>query len=109
MPRLQENDILCAYKALNIAPGLSDTARRVAGAIIDHFNRRTGQCDPNIDRLVRMLEVNRATSFGQQTTCAAMNVLRRSVEPTAQCCHSRLTYVLCRGAQNLPLDGLDAK
>lgn len=47
MARFQENDILFAYKALNFVPGLSANARRVAGATIDHFNRKSGQCDPS--------------------------------------------------------------
>ena len=58
---LRENDILFAYKALNLVPGLSANARRVAGAIVDHFNRCTGQCDPSVGRLAEMLGINRAT------------------------------------------------
>jgi predicted transcriptional regulator len=58
---LSPNDILFAHKALNIVPGLSANARRVAGAIIDHFNRRTGQCNPSVERLAAMLEIDRAT------------------------------------------------
>ncbi len=61
MSLVKENDILFAYKALSIVGGLSANARRVAGAIIDHFNRRTGQCDPSVDRLATLLGVNRAT------------------------------------------------
>ena len=61
MSFVKENDILFAYKAFNIVAGLSANARRVAGAIIDHFNRKTGQCDPSIDRLATLLGVNRAT------------------------------------------------
>lgn len=58
---LNENDILFAHKALNLMPGLTDAARRVAGAIIDHFNRRTGQCDPGIERLADLTGLSRAT------------------------------------------------
>ncbi|MCP4319874.1 MAG: helix-turn-helix domain-containing protein [Hyphomicrobiales bacterium] len=61
MAHLQENDILFACKALNLVSGLSANARRVAGAIIDHFNRKTGQCDPSVGRLARMLDVDRST------------------------------------------------
>lgn len=60
-PPVRDNDITFAHKALNIVPGLTDAARRVAGAIIDHFNKRTGQCDPSIERLATMLGVDRAT------------------------------------------------
>lgn len=59
----QTNDILFAFKALSIVAGLSANARRVGGALVDHFNRRTGQCDPSIDRLVEKLGIDRATVF----------------------------------------------
>lgn len=58
---LQKNDILFAHKALNMIAGLSANARRVAGAIIDHFNRKTGQCDPSVERLAKLLGIDRAT------------------------------------------------
>jgi len=60
MPLLQQNDVLFAHKALNVLPGLSAAARRVAGAIIDHFNKKTGQCDPSIGRLMKLLKISRA-------------------------------------------------
>jgi Helix-turn-helix domain len=61
MALLAQNDVLFAHKALNIVPGLSANARRVAGAIIGHFNKQTGQCNPSVERLAAMLEIDRAT------------------------------------------------
>lgn len=61
MALLEKNDILFAHKALNMIAGLSANARRVAGAIIDHFNRKTGQCDPSVERLAKLLGIDRAT------------------------------------------------
>lgn len=61
MAILEDNDILFAHKALNVVAGLTEATRRVAGAIIDHFNKRTGQCDPGIERLATMLGIDRAT------------------------------------------------
>lgn len=61
MAILEENDILFAHKALNVMAGLTEATKRVAGAIIDHFNKRTGQCDPSIDRLATLLGIDRAT------------------------------------------------
>ncbi|MGO6903008.1 helix-turn-helix domain-containing protein [Rhizobium ruizarguesonis] len=60
-------NVLFAYKALAVAPDLSANDRRVAGAIIDHFNKKTGQCDPSVGRLSWLLEIDeksvrRATS-----------------------------------------------
>ncbi|MEP1931961.1 MAG: helix-turn-helix domain-containing protein [Roseibium sp.] len=60
MPLLQQNDVLFAHKALNVVPGLSAASRRVAGAIIDHFNKKTGQCDPSIGRIMKLLKISRA-------------------------------------------------
>jgi predicted transcriptional regulator len=61
MALLQQNDILFAQKALLLMPGLADASKRVAGAIIDHFNKQNGQCEPSIERLVTMLELSRAS------------------------------------------------
>lgn len=58
---LQKTDILFAHKALNIAADLSACDRRVAGAIIDHFNKKTGQCDPGIERLSILLGIDART------------------------------------------------
>ncbi|ABC91697.1 hypothetical protein RHE_CH02930 [Rhizobium etli CFN 42] len=52
------NKVFFAYKALAVAPDLSANDRRVAGAIIDHFNKKTGQCDPSVERLAALLEVD---------------------------------------------------
>ena len=61
MAILEENDVLFAHKALTLMAGLSDATKRVAGAIIDHFNKRTGQCDPSIERLATLLGTDEKT------------------------------------------------
>lgn len=76
---IQQNDMLLAFKALSIMPGLTEAARRVGATIIDHFNRRTGQCDPSIDRLVRLLGLSRATVLRATAALdAAGLILRKS-------------------------------
>ncbi|MEP2703397.1 MAG: hypothetical protein ABJQ71_18540 [Roseibium sp.] len=60
MPLLQQNDVLFAHKALSLIPDLSASTRRVAAGVIDHFNKRTGQCDPSIGRLIKLLKISRA-------------------------------------------------
>ena len=54
-------DTLIAHKVINLSADLSGADKCVAGAIIDHFNRKTGQCDPGIDRLSRLLGCSRRT------------------------------------------------
>lgn len=48
-------DTLIAVKAINVAPGLLESDRWVATALIEHFNRKTGRCDPGIERLAKLL------------------------------------------------------
>lgn len=52
---------LMAYKALTLAPELSGSARQVAGALLDHFNRKTMQCDPTIETLGDLTLLSQAT------------------------------------------------
>ncbi|PDS79156.1 hypothetical protein [Rhizobium sp. L43] len=54
----EKNDIAIAYKALCIANGLNNTERLVAAAILSHYSKRDGRCDPGIDRLARMLSID---------------------------------------------------
>lgn len=57
----QPDQLLCAYIAVALAPGLSGNARRVAGAILGHWNRKSGRCDPSVERIATMLGIDRAT------------------------------------------------
>lgn len=64
------NAVAIARKAITLAPGLSRSTWRVAGAIIDHFNRRTGQCDPSMGGIATKLSLCRRTvirAVGQLT------------------------------------------
>lgn len=57
----ERHDVAIGRKALLIAPGLSAADMRVGGAILDHFNKKTGQCDPSIARLAAMLGIDEKT------------------------------------------------
>jgi Helix-turn-helix domain len=59
--RTGPSDTFIAYKAISLSEELSGTEKRVAAAIIDHFNRKTGQCDPALGSIARLLGVNRRT------------------------------------------------
>jgi Helix-turn-helix domain len=52
-------DTLLAYKAISLTAGLSGTEKRVAAAVVDSFNRKTGQCDPSFDRIAHLLGISR--------------------------------------------------
>lgn len=61
MARVRNSDVFFAHMALHFAPDLSPSARRVGAGIIGHFNVKTGQCDPSVERLAAMLGLDRAT------------------------------------------------
>jgi len=61
MSLVQKNDILFAYKALIFDGSLSSAGKSVGAALIEHFNKKTGRCDPSIKRLAKLLGVSRAT------------------------------------------------
>ncbi|MEP3438627.1 MAG: tyrosine-type recombinase/integrase [Hoeflea sp.] len=56
----QLNRAFTSAKTMAGIPDLSASTRRVAAAVIDHFNKRTGQCDPSIGRLIKLLKISRA-------------------------------------------------
>jgi hypothetical protein len=58
---LKSESLLFAYKALTLVDRLSAADRRVAGALLGHYNSKTGQCDPGNARLARMLRMDERT------------------------------------------------
>jgi predicted transcriptional regulator len=58
---LRPLETLLAFKALNLIDGLTENDRRVAAALIEHFNRKTGRCDPSIGRIAKLLSIHRRT------------------------------------------------
>lgn len=55
------SDTFIAHKAISLSGDLSGAEKRVAATIIDHFNRKTGQCDPALDSIAGLLGLNRRT------------------------------------------------
>jgi len=54
-------DMLIAFKMIALDQRLSSSDKRVAVAIVDSFNRKSGQCDPSLDRIAHLLVVSRRT------------------------------------------------
>jgi DNA-binding MarR family transcriptional regulator len=73
----QRLDMLIAFKAISLTPDLSVTERRVASAIIDHFNKRTTQCDPSIDTLAALLGIDRRTVIRSVNRLVSLKYFRR--------------------------------
>jgi hypothetical protein len=72
MKRPAALDALLAIKALALAPTLTGTERVIGCCLIEHFNRRTGQCDPSIQRLANL------TGLGERTVQRSVDALSRS-------------------------------
>lgn len=58
---LKALDTLIAHKMINLSDALSGNDKRVAAALIDHFNRKTGQCDPSLSTIAELLGVHPRT------------------------------------------------
>jgi len=59
--RVRPLDTLLGFKALSLVSGLTENDRRVAATLLEHFNRKTGRCDPSLGRIARLLGINTRT------------------------------------------------
>jgi predicted transcriptional regulator len=76
--KLETLDILIAHKVLNLASELSGADKAVAGAIVDHFNRTTGRCDPSLDRIARLLGLSERTVIRATNRLAKAGIVLKS-------------------------------
>jgi hypothetical protein len=58
---LKTLDTLIAHKMINLSDALLGNDKRVAAVLIDHFNRKTGQCDPSLGTIAELLGVHSRT------------------------------------------------
>lgn len=70
-------DTTIAHKTINLMPELSGTDKRIAGAIIDHFNRQTGQCDPSLERIAWLVGLSRRTVIRSLSRVESTGILRK--------------------------------
>lgn len=73
----QPLDTTLALKAITLASGLSGTEKQVAGVIIDSFNRKTGQCDPSLGRIARLLKISRRAVIRAVNSLEATKFVRK--------------------------------
>jgi predicted transcriptional regulator len=73
----QAPNTLIAHKAISLASELSNSEKRVAAAIIDHFNRRTGQCDPSLDCIAELIGMSRRTVIRAMNRLQKLGFIRR--------------------------------
>lgn len=53
--------MLFGFKAIALHPELTSASKIVGAIVLDHYNKRTGQCDPSIDRLTRLSGLNKSS------------------------------------------------
>jgi DnaA N-terminal domain/Helix-turn-helix domain len=51
-------DVTLALKAIALTDSLTASEKRIAAAVVDHFNRETGRCDPSYETIAAILSVN---------------------------------------------------
>jgi predicted transcriptional regulator len=73
----QAPNTLIAHKAISLASELSNSEKRVAAAIVDHFNRRTGQCDPSLDCIAELIGMSRRTVIRATDRLQKLGFIRR--------------------------------
>jgi hypothetical protein len=73
----QKLDITIALKMINLMPEISGMDKRVCAAIIDHFNYKTAQCDPSLDRIAWLLGVDRRTVIRSISRLDKLGILRK--------------------------------
>jgi predicted transcriptional regulator len=70
-------DILLAHKVNNLSTALSNSDKRVAGALLDHFNRKTGQCDPGQKSVAELIEMSRRTVIRSVERLVRLGLFRK--------------------------------
>ncbi|MDB5550204.1 MAG: helix-turn-helix protein [Rhizobium sp.] len=70
-------DILIAHKAINLSTALSNSDKRVAGVLLDHFNRKTGQCDPGQNAIADLIGMSRRTVIRSVDRLVRLDLFRK--------------------------------
>src|SRR5258708_32982608 len=70
-------DMTLAYKGISLHPDLSAGDKLVAAAIIDHFNHKTSQCDPSIERLGWLLGISERTVIRSTQRLERLRLIRK--------------------------------
>lgn len=75
--RTRPVDTLLGFKALSLADGLTENDRRVGATLLEHFNRKTGRCDPSLGRIARLLGINTRTVIRSVRHLEVAGLLRK--------------------------------
>jgi predicted transcriptional regulator len=70
-------DTLLAIKMLGLIPALNANDRRVAVAIVEHFDRKKGRCDPGMKRIASLLGISTRTVIRSVQKLHRLGLIRR--------------------------------
>jgi hypothetical protein len=90
--------MLIAHKVLSLDAELSGTEKRVAAVLIDSFNRKTGQCDPGLNRIASLLSLDRRTVKHRLRVAWRASCDDRGSEPRARGLLHKVADYLGQGA-----------
>ena len=79
MTRAKTSDQAIAYKVIGLSNKLSKYQKSVAAALVSHFNRRTGQCDPSVSRLSELLGGTERTVGRATEKLAAEGLFKKDI------------------------------
>jgi len=70
-------DTLLAIKVLNLIHGLNASERRVATVLIEHYNRKSGRCDPGLRRIAELMNSSTRTVIRANHKLERMGLFRK--------------------------------
>ena len=76
-PALKPLDTLLAIKVLSLVEGLNTNDRRVAAAVVEHYRRRDGRCDPGLERIASLLGISVRTVMRANKRLEKAGLLRK--------------------------------
>lgn len=69
--------MLLGFKAIVLHPELSGGSKAVGAIILDHYNKKTGQCDPSINRLTNLSGLNKSSVIRAIKELGKMGLITR--------------------------------
>lgn len=88
--KLETLDVLIAHKVINLDAELSGADKAVAAAIVEHFNRTTGRCDPSLHRIARLLGLSERTVIRSTNRLAKAGLVLKARHQGHFSCNSYL-------------------
>lgn len=74
---MRKGDLTIAFKVIALSNSLSECQKRVGAALLDHFNRKTGRCDPSLATLAAILGISRRTVVRAVKDLAAFGFIKK--------------------------------